>query len=367
MEPNVVLVYKMETQEYLTVSDMTESEAWQTYELNDLDEFDMFNHDENQPLEGKGYFINQEYLIKIVREINEYIQKNRKLLTNASSSNETDYISSAIHIVSSDSAAGSLRVGIERPKIVIGLPDSLSIGPLWKLDEELGQTYRNQWLYEHINDEQDEFEYENKFINTLREITDLPHQIPIYIWYGENIDEQIGMRFLLYLLRNKTNDIFLMNTTALYEKYVISNVNCHEITHTSQIEPDDIRRLFEKHQDKHPLSEQERIRYKNEWKSLSHTKDVLHIWMNQEIIGVNKNYYDPLIIQTIAKLHNKEGEKDFIKVGMVIGEVLSNSNSLINPYYLEYRIRHLIYNGMLELKGIPKSMRHYRVKLREKY
>ncbi|MBT2697541.1 hypothetical protein J7E79_08970 [Bacillus sp. ISL-40] len=29
-------------------------------------------------------------------------------------------------------------------------------------------------------------------------------------------------------------------------------------------------------------------------------------------------------------------------------------------------MRHLIYSGFLELKGIPRSMRHYSVKLREK-
>ena len=50
--------------------------------------------------------------------------------------------------------------------------------------------------------------------------------------------------------------------------------------------------------------------------------------------------------------------------GMVIGEVLSGMNGLINAFFLEYRIRHLIYSGVLELKGIPKSMRHYSVKLR---
>jgi hypothetical protein len=36
----------------------------------------------------------------------------------------------------------------------------------------------------------------------------------------------------------------------------------------------------------------------------------------------------------------------------------------VGDAYLEYRLRHLIYNGILELKGIPKSMRHYSVKLR---
>jgi hypothetical protein len=38
---------------------------------------------------------------------------------------------------------------------------------------------------------------------------------------------------------------------------------------------------------------------------------------------------------------------------------------LASDSFLEYRIRHLVYTGVLELKGIPKSMRHYSVKLRK--
>ena len=65
-------------------------------------------------------------------------------------------------------------MGLERPKVVIGFPDSFSIGPLWKLNGKVGQTFRNEWLYEHINYENDDYEYETKFANTLREIEDIP-------------------------------------------------------------------------------------------------------------------------------------------------------------------------------------------------
>ncbi|WP_429469390.1 DUF3658 domain-containing protein [Neobacillus sp. B4I6] len=39
---------------------------------------------------------------------------------------------------------------------------------------------------------------------------------------------------------------------------------------------------------------------------------------------------------------------------------------MVGDFYLEYRIRHLIYSGFLELKRIPRSIRFYSVKLREK-
>ncbi|KQL18445.1 hypothetical protein AN957_07580 [Cytobacillus solani] len=362
MEPNVVFVYKIETQNYVTVSDLNENGEWQTYELEHENEFEMFNHEESNPLEGKGYAIKQSDVNTMVEVVNRCIQKYRHPFS--SSSVEAGDQVEAVHIVSSESAAGSLRVGLERPKVVIGFPDSFSIGPLWKLVEKAGQTFRNQWLYEHINYEQDDFEYENKFANTLREIEDIPRQVPIYIWYGNNADEQTGLRFLLFFLRDKTNDVFLMNSTELYERYIMPEVRGQKISHTGHIEPKDLRLLFEKGRKAPPISEQERMQLQEEWNSLAQTKEVLRLWMKGEIKGVKENHFDPLIINTIKMLHRKQEKRDFIKAGMVIGEILSGTNELINAFFLEYRIRNLIYSGLLELKGIPKSMRHYSVKLR---
>ncbi len=362
MEPNVVFVYKIETQNYVTVSDLNKNGEWQTYELEHEAEFEKFNHEESNPLEGKGYMIKQNDVNTMVEIVNNCIQKYRHSF--ASALVVTGEQVAPVHIVSSESTAGSLRVGLERPKVVIGFPDSFSIGPLWKLDEKVGQTFRNEWFYENINHEQDDYEYENKFANTLLEIEDIPKQVPIYIWYGDTADEQTGLRFLLYLLRDKSNDIYLMNSTELYEKYITPKVKGQQIVHTGHIEPNDLRCLFEKNSKNQPLSEQERIHLKREWISLSQTKEVLRLWMNHKIIGVNENHYDPLVINTIEMLHSKQEKKDFIKAGRVIGEVLSGTNELINAFFIEYRIRHLIYSGFLELKGIPKSMRHYSVKLR---
>ena len=247
---------------------------------------------------------------------------------------------------------------------MIGFPDSFSIGPLWKLDEKAGQRFRNEWLYEHINYEQDDYEYENKFANTLREMEDIPRQVPIYIWYGNNADEQTGLRFLLFLLRDKTNDVFLMNSTELHERYITPKVTDQNSSYTGHIESKELRLLFEKGKRNPPISKQERIQLQEEWNSLAQTKEVLRLWMKDGIRGVKENHFDPLIINTIEMLHCKQEKKDFIKAGMVIGEILSETNELINAFFLEYRIRHLIYSGLLELKGIPKSMRHYSVKLR---
>jgi hypothetical protein len=353
MDPNIVFVFEIKTQNYINVLDLQHI-GWGTFELNPGDSFYTFDHTENKPVEGKSYFVNQDGVVKMVEDINKLIQQNRQVDREKESK-------MPIHIVSPEFAAGSLRVGLERPKEVIGFPDFFGIGPLWKLEEKMGQALRNEWIHENINYEQDDHEYQTKFQNALREIEDVPIDVPIYIWCGNNACEQTGIRFILYLLRDKPNEIFLLNSTELCEKYKTTDEQ--PIVHTGQLNPEDARLLFEKSKDSEPLSNQDRKQFQAEWEALCQTTEVLRVWENGKIKGVPEHYFDSLIIRTIKRLHANQEVKDFIKSGILISEILTNEDDQ-NSYFLEYRIRTLIYNGVFELKGIPKSMRHYRIRLR---
>jgi hypothetical protein len=353
MDPNIVFVFEIKTSNYTNVQDLQNS-GWGTFELNPGDTFDTFNHKENKPVEGKSYFINQDGVAMMVEEINKQIQQNRQ----PDKDQETKI---PIHIVSPEFAAGSLRVGLERPKEVIGFPDFFGIGPLWKLEEKVGQAFRNEWLYENINYEQDDHEYQTKVQNALRELEDVPTEVPIYIWCGNNASEQTGIRFILYLLRDKDNEVFLLNSTELYEKYKATENQ--SIFQTGQLNPEDARLFFENNKGNKPLSDHERKQFQAEWKVLSKTTEVLRVWENGKIKGVPEHHFDSQIICMIEKLHANQEVKDFIKAGSLISEILTQGDEY-DSYFLEYRIRTLIYNGALELKGIPKSVRHYSVRLR---
>ncbi|CAG9606950.1 DUF1835 domain-containing protein [Pseudoneobacillus rhizosphaerae] len=354
VDPNIVFVFEIKTRNYTNVQDL-QNLRWGTFELNPGESFDTFDHKENKSVEGKSYFINQDGVAMMVEEINKQIQHNRQ----DDSVKETKI---PIHIVSPEFAAGSLKVGLERPKKVIGFPDFFGIGPLWKLEEKIGQGFRNEWLYENINYEQEDHEYQTKFQNALLEIEDVPTEVPIYIWCGNNASEQTGIRFILYLLRHKDNEVFLLNSTELYEKYITSENQ--SIIHTGQLNPEDARLLFEKNKNNKPLSNHERKQFQAEWKVFSETTEVLRVWENGKIKGVPEDHFDPQIIWTIERLHANQEVKDFIKAGSLISEILTYGDEY-DSYFLEYRIRTLIYNGVFELKGIPKSMRHYSVRLRK--
>jgi hypothetical protein len=189
----------------------------------------------------------------------------------------------------------------------------------------------------------------------------VPTEVPIYIWCGNNASEQTGIRFILYLLRDKDNEVILLNSTELYEKYKANEAQ--SIFSTGQLNPEDVRLLFEKNKDNKPLSDQERKQFQAEWEVLSETSEILRVWENEKIKGLPENHFDPPIIRTIERLHANQEVKDFIKAGSLISEILTHGNEY-DSYFLEYRIRTLIYNGVFELKGIPKSMRHYSVRLR---
>ena len=55
-----------------------------------------------------------------------------------------------------------------------------------------------------------EEEYEQRITKTLEEIDAIPGNVPIVIWTGENAEEQTAMRYFMYLLREKPNDVLLI-------------------------------------------------------------------------------------------------------------------------------------------------------------
>ncbi|MEK3886381.1 DUF1835 domain-containing protein [Bacillus sp. FSL K6-3431] len=361
IEPNVVFVYKIETDNYLTTSELGSGGEWETFELNHADEFVTFDHRASKPLEGRGYLVREDDTNFMVTIINKQIQKHRNV-SHLFGYNDERFKS--FHIVSSEYAAGPLKIGLDHPKRVIAFPDFFSIGPIWRLDEKIGQSFRYEWLNENINSGDDDFEYETKFTNTLLKIEDIPDQVPIYIWYGNNAEEQTGVYLILQLFQDTPNEIHLINTTELYHKYISQKDDAQLVSHTGQIESGNLKRIFDQIKTKKPLSFKDRIPFQREWQTLAKSKEILRLWVNGELTSVPEHHYDTLIINTLKNLHYEQVNKDFIQAGKVIGETIILMEGMISHFFLEYRMRHLVYSGVLELKGIPKSMSHYSVKLR---
>ncbi|HWO77790.1 MAG TPA: DUF3658 domain-containing protein [Bacillus sp. (in: firmicutes)] len=173
----------------------------------------------------------------------------------------------------------------------------------------------------------------------------MPAHVPIIVWTAENSHEQTGIRYLLYLLKEKANDVFLINTTIAYQELFNTNEVQYFYAHTGEVNPKELKTIYQTKLSE-PLTNEERTRFDNEWMALSSTKGVLRIWERNEIREVNEDYFDSLIVTTAQQLHAKQTEKDFIKAGRLIGEVIGRIDNNAGDFFIEYRLQCLLYDGV---------------------
>lgn len=269
----------------------------------------------------------------------------------------TDY--DMIHIAGSESTAGSLRVGLERNHKVIGFWEMFDIGPLGDSSE------RQEWLQDHINIFEDslEEEFSSNFRKAIGELNHIPPHIPVVLWTADNAHEQIFHRYILHQLLNSENEVALINATTAYQKLSLSNQ--FEPIHSGEIMPETLKVIFE-NESENLLPINARSQLSEEWLQLKETKDLLRIWKNGEIQGVPEDYIDQDLLHCAQKVQKDVAENEYIKAARVIGEMHGQLEGRFNTAFLEYRLRTLVYNGYFNLKGIPKSMRHYSVRLRNR-
>lgn len=275
------------------------------------------------------------------------------------------------HIVFGDSPSGSLKIalsnlGLSHQERIVTFSDLFSIGQIWNLHNAQGISNRFKWLRNHIiSDDEDFNHHEEHFKQTIVDLQRTPNDHPIIIWVGENAHEQTGLRFVLYLLKEKVNDIYIIYTNEAYKSYFdrpdidFAPLNMGELS--SKL----LMKIYENEKKGHLLTQLERKTFEVEWEQLSQTSDVLRIWKKHKIMSVSENFYDDYIINTVKKFHQNQQQKDFIKSARIIGEVMGHLDQYIGDQFIEYRVRRLIVDGVFDLKGVPKAMHYYSIKLRQ--
>lgn len=273
----------------------------------------------------------------------------------------------ACHILFGHSAAGSMKMALkelnrEKEEQIICFSDLFSVGPIWQLHAAEGLRKRQEWLQDHINFEETFLEqYETDFNETLDKLDSIAGDTSIFIWAGDNAHEQIGARFVLHHLRDKGNDIKIINVNANYPKS-FAKPNC-EFTplHTGEIIHEKLAVMYQNHGEIEALTMEEKVKATGEWELLAAATENLRIWENRQVCAVNEDFFDETIMSAAKSLQNKRN--DFKPVARLIGEVIGHLEQYIGDGFLEYRVRQLIYEGKLDIKGVPKAMRHYRVRL----
>ncbi|MGE6610898.1 DUF1835 domain-containing protein [Peribacillus sp. NPDC076916] len=279
--------------------------------------------------------------------------------------------SEVLHIVFGQSTSGSLKMGLrelgmENEEQVLCFSDIFSVGPIWKLHDDVGVKQRIDWFRTRFLSEDDyyEMDYGKDFNKTKDIVSHVPEETTIFLWAGDSSHEQTGVRYVLYLLNKKRNNIILINTSKAYHEEFEGSNRVYSPLTTGGIPPEKLKSIYEKNKTNNPISIEDRRKFQREWVLLAEAQDVLRIWDNGKVHGVDEDFYDPFIINKARKVHSQQKNRDFMKSAVLVGEVIGHLEQYLGDEFIEYRVRHLINIGTFDIEGVPIAMRFYSIKLR---
>ncbi|MBS4745198.1 hypothetical protein B9G52_16495 [Bacillus safensis] len=276
-----------------------------------------------------------------------------------------------IHIIFGAAAAGSLKQAVREMKQdqiddIIAFDDIYSIGPLLHLHEDEGQANRIEWLRNVMSNE---YGYSDDMVNDqhrmLQQIKETTAGSRILIWTGSNAHEQIGLRYAVYLLKEKSIELSVINTTTAFDQLFNTNTRRMDIRHSGEITSEKLKVLYRSKEHIHTVSTEEREKLQNEWLSFAKENHTLRIWKKGQTISVPEDEFDAYLVKMAKRLHQSAPEDEYIVTPRLIGEVIGHLDQYIGDDFIEYRIKKLIDQEIFDMKGKLTSMRYYSIKLTE--
>ncbi|MFP5108674.1 DUF1835 domain-containing protein [Neobacillus sp. C211] len=254
------------------------------------------------------------------------------------------------------------EINLHEEEFIVTFEDNFAVAPLGNLDTENGQRERFKWIKNNLERIEEETEnFCDKLQRTIARLVSIPENIPIYIWVSGNANEQTGLLFTIYLLRERKNNIFIVNTEQLYRELFKKKSKKYIPFFSGGILTEELQSIYNYTQENQKnLSDTERKQVEIQWLKLSGNSATLRIWENGEIKFVPEDFYDDFIIEKAKKLIGKK--KGYIKCARLIGEVYGHIFQYIGDSFLEYRVRKLIENGIFTYEGSLEAMRSYGIK-----
>lgn len=305
-------------------------------------------------------------------EIVGLLQSTKKSLIQVSRNEEKIEHLQTVHIVFGDSPAGSLKAAFrntpyEKTEEIIVLPDILSVGPIESLHTKMGIENRFQWFKENYRDDFNYLEeYKRRILKAIEKIkVILPYQ-QIIIWTCENAAEQTGLRIIHYLLQNKVNEVFELNTfKAFHEFHSYPMLEEEQFPRTTgELTSEQLLKFYEQFE-LSPMYSAKRQALRDEGQNLLLIKSHLRTWEHDELWHSDVERDDDFIIECAKKLHRELGTHDYMKSARLIGEVIGHMKQYTGDEWIEYRLRDLISKKIFTYRGDLSAMRLYEVKLNE--
>lgn len=231
----------------------------------------------------------------------------------------------------------------------------------------MGIEKRFQWFKENYRDDFNYIEeYKRGILKTIEKIKGiLPYQ-QIIVWTCENSAEQTGLRIILYLLQNKVNEVFELNTfKAFHEFYSYPMLEEEQFPRTSgELTSEQLLEFYEKFE-LSPMNNAKRQAFSDEGQNLLLIKSHLRTWEHNELWHSDVERDDDFIIHCAKKLHKEQDTHEYMKAARLIGEVIGHMKQYTGDEWIEYRLRDLISKEIFTYKGDLSAMRLYEVKLKE--
>lgn len=263
-----------------------------------------------------------------------------------------------IHLVFGLSAGGGLSIAFPEGK-VIALEDNLAIGPLSDIPSFEGLKRREEWLG-GILDTEVYLRFSLQWENVLRSLETTPSDLPIYIWAGEHVGEQIAKQLFVKLLAGKENQIFVIDSTMIYRKlFDTADIQTLSI-YTAEMSIDQLKEIKSSGLYKE-LTTTKRKQMEENWDVLSQTQSYVRLFENGLIQEFDETALDSFIVE-VVKEQSMDGS--FVKAARIIGEVYGRKGYQLGDSFIESRLLRLIMTGVLEMQGFPKEMRRYSVRLK---
>jgi hypothetical protein len=203
---------------------------------------------------------------------------------------------------------------------------------------------------------------EHKIGRMIERIDAIAGKKSIVIWCGDNAHDQVGLRFVMHLLKGRENEIQIMNVSEFYRNSLPDAQGSNRCYTQGLLEPDIFLKMVESFEQAPLISEIDRQGYEAEWLELAEQKSTLRFWENGQIKHAAENELDKRLMDLVGKLM-EDTEDGFVKAGVVVGEMWDRYFQLIDYPFIEYRLWTLISDGYLAFRGLPGAMHQYAVKI----
>lgn len=277
-----------------------------------------------------------------------------------------------VHIVVGDSFAGSMKqallgLGWKESHRLIVLRENYAIGPIHGLNTPEGRSMRAEWLRDNIAYAMEAYsEPEEEYLELLDKVALIPDQAEIIIWSSGNGNEQTGLRHAIHLLTGKENVIAIYDACTICEELYNRPDAYIDYRHSGEITADKLRGALVRMDGSGRLNGGDIKRLEQEWQKFTRQTGVLRIWLDGNVCEVPADYFDAYLLEKLDGLRPPDRDRSFLKSVRLIGEALGYCEQSIGDAYFEYRVRQLIYDGVLEIKGVPAGMRYYSIRRRQK-